>query len=328
MSVTIGSARIDERGKITGGQAGDQNGGKEVSTQSWYKHSKGWRVFRCIDAAKAILIALCMKNACANNHIGYDQAQRNTLYNAIKAIGFDVTKLTKDVETDCSALVRVCLAFAGITVADFNTSSEATRLLSSGQFIELTESKYRNGSEFLRAGDILVTSVKGHTAIVLTNGSKAEPMPAIVPDNTFGSRTLRNGSTGADVIELQNALISIGYSCGSWGADGDFGDATEGAVREFQKDHDLEIDGVVGVKTFKALTEAANAEPNKTGSVITIFGGKYYLRTSPSKDASIIGVLRDGTTHEYLGSESEGFYHVKTSIGSGWVSVKGAMIGA
>ena len=52
MAVKVGSARIDENGKIHGGRAGDQNG-KEVSTQSWYKHKKGWRVLRCKNAEKA-----------------------------------------------------------------------------------------------------------------------------------------------------------------------------------------------------------------------------------------------------------------------------------
>lgn len=45
MAVIIGSARIDERGKASGGKAGDQTG-KEVSTQNWYKHSKGWVLLR------------------------------------------------------------------------------------------------------------------------------------------------------------------------------------------------------------------------------------------------------------------------------------------
>ena len=40
MGVIIGSARIDERGKISGGAAGDQTG-SEVSTQAFYVHSKG-----------------------------------------------------------------------------------------------------------------------------------------------------------------------------------------------------------------------------------------------------------------------------------------------
>ena len=41
MAVLIGSARSDERGKATGGKAGDQKNGKEVSTQDWYRHKLG-----------------------------------------------------------------------------------------------------------------------------------------------------------------------------------------------------------------------------------------------------------------------------------------------
>ena len=41
MAVIVGSARIDEKGNATGGQAGDQKSGKEVSTQNYYVHSKG-----------------------------------------------------------------------------------------------------------------------------------------------------------------------------------------------------------------------------------------------------------------------------------------------
>ena len=105
MAVKIGSARIDENGKAHGGQAGDQTG-KEVSTQAWYASSKVWRVFRAKDAA-AEKIALAMERACANPQIGYDQYQRLTLYNNVKDRGFDPGATTKNVETDCSALVRV-----------------------------------------------------------------------------------------------------------------------------------------------------------------------------------------------------------------------------
>jgi len=48
MSVKLGSARIDENGQAHGGAAGDQIG-KEVSTQSWYAHSKGWVLLRAKD---------------------------------------------------------------------------------------------------------------------------------------------------------------------------------------------------------------------------------------------------------------------------------------
>ena len=72
MSVKVGSARIDENGKAHGGAAGDQTS-KEVSTQSWYAHSKGWVLLRAKDANVREKIASCMEAACKNAHIGYDQ---------------------------------------------------------------------------------------------------------------------------------------------------------------------------------------------------------------------------------------------------------------
>ena len=65
MAVKVGSARIDENGRAHGGQAGDQTG-KEVSTQNWYLHSKGWRVFRAKNLSVAEKIAQCMERACKN----------------------------------------------------------------------------------------------------------------------------------------------------------------------------------------------------------------------------------------------------------------------
>ena len=45
MGVRVGSARSNENGGVNGGKAGDQTG-REVSTQLWYLHSKGWIVIR------------------------------------------------------------------------------------------------------------------------------------------------------------------------------------------------------------------------------------------------------------------------------------------
>lgn len=52
---------------------------------------------------------------------------------------------------------------------------------------------------------------------------------------------------------IQERLIALGYNLGKSGADGDFGGMTEKAVIAFQKDHDLDVDGEVGINTFKAL---------------------------------------------------------------------------
>lgn len=65
--------------------------------------------------------------------------------------------------------------------------------------------------------------------------------------------TLKRGSKGQAVKDLQTKLVSLGYNIGSYGIDGDFGKATEAAVKQFQRDHNLTADGIVGPKTYAAL---------------------------------------------------------------------------
>ncbi len=66
-----------------------------------------------------------------------------------------------------------------------------------------------------------------------------------------GNRTLKNGSRGDDVKELQRLLTEAGFQCGA--ADGIFGAATRKAVIEYQNSKGLVADGIVGEKTWKAL---------------------------------------------------------------------------
>jgi len=65
--------------------------------------------------------------------------------------------------------------------------------------------------------------------------------------------TLQKGSTGMAVKAAQLILIGRGYSCGFWGADGDFGNGTEKAVKKFQTDMTIEADGVIGPDTWRHL---------------------------------------------------------------------------
>lgn len=103
------------------------------------------------------------------------------------------------------------------------------------------------------------------------------PTPAPDPDDGFPANTgwrptIRRGNKGADVIECQTMLTRLGYDIGPCGIDGDFGRATEAAVRSFQSDNELVIDGVVGVMTWDALDKAIaklNEKPSeKVYSVI------------------------------------------------------------
>lgn len=60
---------------------------------------------------------------------------------------------------------------------------------------------------------------------------------------------------GVYVNLLQRLLIHHGFSCGLAGADGVFGSGTHNAVIAFQKAKRLTVDGIVGPKTWAALTK-------------------------------------------------------------------------
>ena len=83
------------------------------------------------------------------------------------------------------------------------------------------------------------------------------------PAATTGS--LKVGSTGDDVRKMQNRLKELGYLKGS--ADGDFGAATEAAVKAFQAQNGLAVDGKAGTATLNKLYSAnAKKAPTTTAT--------------------------------------------------------------
>jgi peptidoglycan hydrolase-like protein with peptidoglycan-binding domain len=77
--------------------------------------------------------------------------------------------------------------------------------------------------------------------------------------------TLAIGSRGSQVRSLQQSLASQGLLSQS-GVDGVYGNGTAGAVRQFQQQHGLGVDGKAGPQTFQALrhTDSFQAGPSRT----------------------------------------------------------------
>lgn len=326
MAVRIGHASISENGTIRG-KAGDQTG-REVFTRNWYKHSKGWVLIRCKDERMRPYIAEAMEKACANDDIGYDQIENQTLWNNVKDKGFDPSKTTKAVETDCARLVRVCCQYAcekvgnGKTIPDFYTASEASTLVKTGLFEKLTASRYTAQDDYLLRGDILCTKTKGHTAVALTNGRKAaaESEPEKEKEYALGERLLKNGCEGADVAELQGYLNQLGYDAGD--VDGEYGDNTEQAVEHFQRANRLDADGKYGPRTHAALMEQL---ADRTGAArsVKIVNGNCYVRSAPNTGGRKLGTAKKGESYAYGGVQSEdGWYLIAYNNQNGWVSGK------
>lgn len=75
--------------------------------------------------------------------------------------------------------------------------------------------------------------------------------------NMMNFTLLKKGSTGGAVVELQKKLNELGYNCGN--PDGNFGTQTDNAVRKFQADYNLKVDGIAGSATLKKLEEIFNS---------------------------------------------------------------------
>ena len=242
MTITIGSARIDERGKASGGKSGDQKQKTspdykgEVSMQNFYVSSKGWYILRAKNPDIASKIALAMTIACNNPNIGYNQAHRLDI---IKA----GTHATQPTSSDCSSLVRQCVREAGIEVGNFTTANEASVLTATGHFDKFV---YTKGSQ-LYLGDILVTKTKGHTVIV-TSGATRNPDSVAVP-------TVKMGTRGSNAKLLQHNLNQCGATLEE---DGIFGKLSTAALVRWQHANGLCPDGIYGKKSEAKMKELLN----------------------------------------------------------------------
>lgn len=74
---------------------------------------------------------------------------------------------------------------------------------------------------------------------------------------------IRRGSEGADVRRIQESLRSLSYM--DEPPDGKFGERTDAAVRRFQSDHSLNVDGIVGPNTRGAIDEALGTARRRAG---------------------------------------------------------------
>lgn len=263
----IANSGHDERGRYTGGKAGDQSG-QEWQVRTWY--NRPWHcVLRHPDPKVREQIAKLARAAANNNKIGYNQGQRLTFWYALKNANYDPAKITVSCDSDCSAGVSAIVKAVGFIVGNSNlknvainnwTGSMRTNFKAAG-FEVLRDSKYLTSDAYLIPGDILLNE-QHHTCINLDYGNKVtapKPVKENKPQNSvlkeYGGiypsvlPNLKKGSKGTQVKRLQEYLNWFG----NYGlvVDGDFGNKTDKAVRDFQKRTGLTVDGIFGNKSLK-----------------------------------------------------------------------------
>lgn len=206
MATMISNSGHDENGKYSGGQAGDNNG-TEWAIIPWY--NRPWNcILRHPDPAVRKLIAELAVEAANNNHIGYDQYQRETFWAQLQKVGYRPSKITVNCEADCSAGVCAIVKAVGHLTGNSKLQKHSATYtgnmkqgLKAAGFEVLTESKYLTSGDYLLAGDILLNE-RAHTATAVTNGAKA----------TTGNSTTSsgNGTSGNASSAEQTYTVKAG----------------------------------------------------------------------------------------------------------------------
>lgn len=221
MSIRIGHASGDENGGAHGGKAGDQTG-REVREQEWY--AGNWSI---VLRPKSSDVAEKMATACEvlarSNLVGYDQWERNTLWDELEKVNWKPEALKTKCETDCSAFMTACARVAGIDVprvalggGKYNapvTQNMRSLFSQTGAFELLTDSKYLTTDKYLKRGDVLVRE-SGHTAMALENGSTNSGSSTQKPQQNTQEQTVSKKECKAtEVAQYFDKSIAGAYKC-------------------------------------------------------------------------------------------------------------------
>ena len=165
-------------------------------------------------------------------------------------------------------------------------------------------------------------------------GDALKNAEAVPMELTLGCRLLQKNMTGADVTELQEALLSLGYTL-EHGADGKFGAETQKAVKAFQKKAGLTQDGKYGDQTHAALMDAladdedgdeapsveeAPAPVPERKVVLVSANGKVNIRIGNGTNYARITSAKAGTAFTHVATAENGWHAVVVGSRAGWVS--------
>lgn len=197
--IQVISASIGENGSIHGGAPGDQTGA-EVWVRNWY--NKPWNLmlrYPDINVARAAATAGYL---IANSNLaGYNQDERNTLYQALKRHNFNVPAYIASGEKtncDCSSFVFACYAVALPAIrydGDAPSTSEMRAAYTSWGFTAYTQSMYLTSPDHLLIGDILVSEGR-HTVIAWEEGAAPVYNDEIIIKKNYAGAGAASGFDG------------------------------------------------------------------------------------------------------------------------------------
>jgi peptidoglycan hydrolase-like protein with peptidoglycan-binding domain len=149
-------------------------------------------------------------------------------------------------------------------------------------------------------------------------GPKTRPFLGRLGAPALGSRTLRRGRVGGDVVELQYLLAEHGFPSARF--DGAMGAHVVAALRRFQRYADLKVDGRTGPSTLAALAQPPPQAP--TGVLDRPLAGPISstsfmpVSISPSPVARRCGRRRPAAWFPPVRAETSGFWSWLRTVGN------------
>ena len=113
---------------------------------------------------------------------------------------------------------------------------------------------------------------------------------------------LSTGSRGDEVKKLQQALIDAGYDVGTAGVDGSYGSATTAAVKKYQQDNGLQVDGIAGEQTLGKLYTVSGQSAAKT------------TNAAPATSATTTATTTDYSKYQYDAASNDAYMQALAAL--------------
>lgn len=298
MSIFIIHASIDERGKISNGNVGDQTG-KEVCIRTWY--DKSWDYYiEPIDAELGEKASTLFEKVAKSNKCGYDQANRLSFYKSLVACNGDVSKM-RQCETDCSAAIASIYKFLGVNISESCTTRNIRSALSAtGKFKVYSDVAHTRSDIYAKRGGIYLKE-GSHVVMARDNGSAYNSTSA-VQDTITVTTSNKKGIVTTKSTSLNVRILP---------------DKNSAKVSSLKKGATVDIIGEAGdwykIKGGYVSKDYISLVANKTYGTIVARSG-LRIRSNKSTNSKILGTVPYGKKIEVLDRTNDWYKIVYNNI--------------
>lgn len=282
-----------------------------------------------------------METACKTWSLGYDQSNRwdvrdggecdcsSLVITALKAAGFDVGGSTYTGNmlsnlTDRGWVVAQTYpkSASGLKPGDILLNDSNHVAMWVGGHLDQASIDERGRASGGQTGDQTGYETNARGFYVYAHGGWPHVLrytggqTAVVTASLSADPYNPNGYDSGYVKNVQARLVSLGYSVGASGADGILGADTYSAVKAYQKDHGLAVDGIPGPDTIGSLQTASSAATAAPAVAVSsgLTADGWWGSDTTTRAQEVLGTTRDGV----VSSQDAGRKSILAACTSGW----------